>query len=83
MSVSAASEGSNGAASSSQPGRGAFFVFEGLDRSGKTTQAKCLADYLEKSSNVSFDLLLLMPSLQSSNRNAAGTACTAGCAFTY
>jgi Thymidylate kinase len=32
----------------SQIPRGAFIVFEGCDRSGKTTQAKKLVDYLNK-----------------------------------
>lgn len=35
------------AAASPNPKRGAFIVFEGVDRSGKTTQAKLLADRLQ------------------------------------
>lgn len=31
--------------------RGAFIVIEGLDRSGKTTQAKLLLDYLQRKTN--------------------------------
>merc|ERR1712232_1281051 len=34
------------------PGRGLFFVFEGLDRIGKSTQSKRLAKHLEETGNV-------------------------------
>jgi dTMP kinase len=34
------------------PGRGLFFVFEGLDRSGKSTQSKKLAEHLRQDKSV-------------------------------
>jgi dTMP kinase len=37
---------------SAAPNRGLFFVFEGLDRSGKSTQSKLLTSRLEKSGQV-------------------------------
>jgi hypothetical protein len=48
--------------------RGCLFVFEGLDRAGKTTQASLLAKYLRSQFKV---VLLNFPSVFSWNRFAA------------